>query len=130
MQQFGTQDEQNDTENNTDAFALETAAHDPRTGLAARERGYGGGENEHPVDFGHGGVAQKTGQRGKAHDEGRRCGGDFGGCLEHIDEERHDENAAADSEQTAQEADTGADADAPDDFPRRLHAAAFSFIRR
>ena len=71
MQQLGAQGKKNDAENDPDGFSLETAAHDPCTGLSARERGHGSGEDERPVDFRHGGVSQKTGQGGKTNDEGR-----------------------------------------------------------
>ena len=127
MQQFGTQDEQNETENDTNAFALEGAFHNPLIGLAARGRGYGGGEYEHPIDFDHGGVTQKTGQGGKSHDEGRGCGNGFGGCLEPIDEERHDVHAA-DPDQAVHQTDTSADTDTGNDLLGRCYIRAINFI--
>jgi len=60
VQQFGAKDKQNDTEDNPNAFASKTAAHDPRPGLPARESGCGSGQGKQPIDFGHGSVAQKN----------------------------------------------------------------------
>jgi len=73
MKWLGAQIKQNDTEDDLKTPSLQFGAHDTCSSLASGKKGDGGGQDQQPVDYLHGGIYPKTGERRESNNKRGGC---------------------------------------------------------